>query len=217
MVFGVDSWAELKHPDMTASVTNPFLSIFPRTPLPRIFNTLGDIEVIALVAAKMAELTGDERFNDYWKFVREDSTDVYLQRDPRLLDQHQGLPSSPTWKRRPWQGVPALMNSRTIPKAVGYEQVTDSRPWYTKSGPAGVLPRGGRVHRSGREPAGAPRARGLDVLRAERDRGPDARGPAAVPGPRMYGVKLDDLSCERPLRPQRGQDLGRDRKPRRTR
>ena len=43
IVFGVDSWAELKHPDMTASVTNPFLQIFPCTPLPRIFNTMGDI------------------------------------------------------------------------------------------------------------------------------------------------------------------------------
>ncbi|MGE3466848.1 MAG: molybdopterin-dependent oxidoreductase, partial [Pyrinomonadaceae bacterium] len=32
VVFGVDSWAELKHPDMTASVTNPFLLVFPKTP-----------------------------------------------------------------------------------------------------------------------------------------------------------------------------------------
>ena len=29
IVFGVDSWAELKQPDMTASVTNPFLQVFP--------------------------------------------------------------------------------------------------------------------------------------------------------------------------------------------
>ena len=29
VVFGVDCWAELKHPDMTASVTNPFLQVFP--------------------------------------------------------------------------------------------------------------------------------------------------------------------------------------------
>ncbi len=60
VVFGVDSWCELKHPDMTASVTNPFLSVFPRTSLPRIFHTLGDIEVMALVASKLAELTKDE-------------------------------------------------------------------------------------------------------------------------------------------------------------
>ena len=50
VVFAVDSWAELKHPDMTASVTNPFLQVFPRTPLPRIFDTRGDIECLALVA-----------------------------------------------------------------------------------------------------------------------------------------------------------------------
>ena len=80
VVFGVDSWAELKHPDMTASVTNPFLSVFPRTPIPRIFNTMGDVEVLALVGAEMAKLTNDNRFNDYWKFVRENRTDVYLQR-----------------------------------------------------------------------------------------------------------------------------------------
>jgi nitrate reductase alpha subunit len=33
VVFGVDSWGEFKHPDMAGSVTNPFVSIFPRTPL----------------------------------------------------------------------------------------------------------------------------------------------------------------------------------------
>ena len=35
---------------------------------------------IVLVSAKLADLTGDHRFNDYWKFVRDFRTDVYLQR-----------------------------------------------------------------------------------------------------------------------------------------
>ena len=39
IVYGVDSWAEAKVPDMTASCTNPFLQVFPRTPLPRLFDT----------------------------------------------------------------------------------------------------------------------------------------------------------------------------------
>jgi nitrate reductase / nitrite oxidoreductase, alpha subunit len=69
VVFGVDSWAELKHPDMCASVTNPFLTVFPRTPLPRVFNTIGDIEVTAKVGAALAKLTGDRRLADTWKFV----------------------------------------------------------------------------------------------------------------------------------------------------
>ena len=31
-------------------------------------------------------------------------------------------------------GIPSIVMSWTNPKCVGYEQVTDSRPWYTKSG-----------------------------------------------------------------------------------
>ena len=62
VVFAVDSWSELKHPDMTASCTNPFLIVFPRTPLPRIFETRGDIEVLSIVGHAMAKTTGDDRF-----------------------------------------------------------------------------------------------------------------------------------------------------------
>jgi nitrate reductase alpha subunit len=133
VVFAVDSWAELKHPDMTASVTNPFLTVFPRTPLARVFETLGDIEILERVGEKLAERTGDARFRDCWRFVRERRTDVYLQ---RILDGsacargYRFLELEEKAKR----GVPALMMSRTYPKAVGFEQVEDSRPWYTKTG-----------------------------------------------------------------------------------
>ncbi len=133
VVFGVDSWAELKHPDMTASVTNPFLIVFPKTPVPRIFNTIGDIEVTTLVASKLAALTGDQRFNDMWKFVREQKTDVYLQ---RILDHSSNTKGYrfTDLEAKARDGVPALMNSRTSPKVVGYDQLADSSPWYTKSG-----------------------------------------------------------------------------------
>ncbi len=133
VVFGVDSWAELKHPDMTASVTNPFLQIFPRTPLPRIFNTMGDIDVLALAGAKMAELTGDKRFLDYWKFVRDGQTNVYLQRILSTSTNTKGYKIDEL-EAKAKEGIPMLLNSRTTPKVVGYEQVADSRPWYTKSG-----------------------------------------------------------------------------------
>jgi nitrate reductase alpha subunit len=133
VVFGVDSWAELKHPDMCASVTNPFLTIFPRTPLPRIFNTFGDIEVAAKVGFQLAALTGDRRFADCWKFVKEQRTDVYLQ---RILDHSSNTKGYDIkdLEAKAKDGVPAIMMNRTSPKAVGYEQVYDSRPWYTKSG-----------------------------------------------------------------------------------
>ena len=133
VVFAVDSWSELKHPDMTASVTNPFLTVFPRTPIPRAFETIGDIEVLALVGRKMAELTGDPRFREMWRFVEEGRTDVYLQ---RILDHSSNTKGYDFLEieEKARQGIPTLMMNRTYPKAVGYEQVNDSRPWYTKTG-----------------------------------------------------------------------------------
>ncbi len=133
VVFGVDSWAEMKTPDMTASVTNPFLAVYPRTPLKRMFNTIGDIEVAALVSSKFAELTGDKRFLDYWKFVRDGNVEVYLQRILDASSSTRGFKFSDL-EDKARRGIPAIMEGRTTPKAVGYEQVTDSRPWYTKSG-----------------------------------------------------------------------------------
>jgi nitrate reductase alpha subunit len=133
VVFAVDSWAELKQPDISASVTNPFITVFPRTPLERVFETRGDIEVLALVGRALAERTGDPRFADCWRFVDAGRVDVYLQ---RILD-HSACAAGYRFadlEEKAKRGVPALLLSRTYPKAVGYEQVHDGRPWYTKSG-----------------------------------------------------------------------------------
>jgi nitrate reductase alpha subunit len=133
VVFAVDAWAELKHPDISASVTNPFITVFPVTPLARPFETRGDIEVLALVAQALAARTGDRRFGECFAFVAEGRVEAYLQRildasacaaGYRIDDLHE----------KAKRGIPALLLARTYPKAVGYEQVTESRPWYTKSG-----------------------------------------------------------------------------------
>ncbi len=194
VVFGVDSWGELKHPDMTASVTNPFLILFPRTPIERIFNTVGDIDVFALVSSKLGKLTGDKRFEDYWKFVREDKTDVYLQ---RILDQSTNTKgySFKDLHDKALEGVPALMNSRTTPKSVGYDQITDSTPWYTKSG---------RLEFYREEPEFIEAGENLPVHREPVDStflepniiiAPkhEALRPS---GPEAYGVARDDLTCD---------------------
>jgi nitrate reductase alpha subunit len=194
VVFGVDSWAELKHPDMTASPTNPFLQVFPRTPLKRIFQTIGDIEVLALVAGRLAELTGDQRFNDYWKFVREGRTEVYLQRVLNGSTNTKGYQFADL-EARALKGIPALMNSRTTPKNVGYEQVADSRPWYTKSGRLEFYREEDEFINAGenlpvhREP--------VDSTFYEPNVIVAARHEAIRPeGPEVYGVKRGDLSCE---------------------
>ncbi|MFN0119651.1 MAG: molybdopterin-dependent oxidoreductase, partial [Blastocatellia bacterium] len=194
VVFGVDSWAELKHPDMTASVTNPFLIVFPRTPVPRIFHTIGDIEVLALVSSKLAELTGDNRFNDYWKFVREGRTDVYLQ---RILDHSTNTKGYKftELEAKALEGVPALMNSRTTPKSVGYDQVTDSTPWYTKSGRLEFYREENEFIEAGenlpvhREPVDSTFYEPNIIIAPKHE----AMRPD---GPEKYGVSRDDLSCE---------------------
>jgi nitrate reductase alpha subunit len=194
VVFGVDSWAELKHPDMTASVTNPFLQIFPRTPLPRIFDTRGDIEILALVGAEMAKLTGDRRFSDCWKFVHEGRVDVYLQ---RILDHSSNTKGYKieALEAKAKEGVPALMNSRTSPKAVGYEQIVDARPWYTKTGRLEFYREEDEFIEAGenlpvhREPVDSTFYE-PNVIVAPRHEAIRAAGPE------QYGARRDDLSCE---------------------
>ncbi len=194
VVFGVDSWAELKQPDMTASVTNPFLSFFPRTPLPRIFDTLGDIEVLALVGAKMAELTGDQRFNDYWKFVRDEKADVYLQRVLDFSTSSKGYKAEEL-ERLAVEGIPALMNNRTVPKSVGYEQITDSRPWYTKTGRLEFYREEDEFIEAGenlpvhREPVDSTFYETNVIVAPPHE----ALRPA---GPEQYGVPLTDMRCD---------------------
>ncbi|GAB4349864.1 MAG: hypothetical protein Kow0099_33110 [Candidatus Abyssubacteria bacterium] len=133
LVFAADSWGEPKNPDMCASVTNPFLTLYPVTPIPRIHDTRGDIEIIAMVGKRIGELIDEPRYKDYWKFVDDQNVGVYLQRILSHSSTTVGYSFSELHEKAK-QGIPALMMSRTTPRAVGYEQVEESVPWYTMTG-----------------------------------------------------------------------------------
>lgn len=133
IVFPVDSWAEFKQPDATISVTNPFLYIFPRTPLKRIFNTQHDIEVAAGIGRAMGDVLDDPRCKDYWKFVTNDRVDVYAQRIFDLSNSTKGYDFLDLEKKAQ-AGIPALLMTRTSPKVGGWEQTNEDKPYYTKSG-----------------------------------------------------------------------------------
>jgi nitrate reductase alpha subunit len=133
IVLPVDSWAELKYPDMTAAVTNPFLQIFPRTPLKRIHDTQGDIETLAGVGRALATVTGDTRFADYWKFVTDNQVEVYLQRIVDASTAARGYQID-ALEANAAQGIPALLLTRTYPKIMGWEQSNENQPHYTRSG-----------------------------------------------------------------------------------
>jgi nitrate reductase alpha subunit len=133
IVFGVDSWGEFKHPDATASVTNPFLQIFPRSPIARLHDTQADIEVFAGVSEALANRLEDERFRDYWKFVRSGRVDVYLQRIFDSTSMAKGYDVREL-EEKAKRGIPALLMSRTYPKIVGWEQAHEDKQWYGKTG-----------------------------------------------------------------------------------
>lgn len=133
VVFACDSWAEFKEPDMCASCTNPFLQIYPRTPMKRVFDTKPDIEIIARVAEKLGDITGDKRMKQMFKFALDQDTGEYIQRIINASANLKGYQFSKL-EENAKQGIPALMNTRTYPRASSFEQAKSEMPWYTKSG-----------------------------------------------------------------------------------
>ncbi|MCH7738675.1 MAG: molybdopterin-dependent oxidoreductase [Chloroflexi bacterium] len=130
VVFPVDSWVEFSRPDMTASCTNPFVQMFPRGGIKRLHDTRQDIEVFAAVAKALGDRTGDERFARHWQFVEEDNVEVYLQ---RIIDASSTLRG---YNAREMIAADKgfLTLFRTYPRIPGWEQIQESRPFFTRTG-----------------------------------------------------------------------------------
>jgi nitrate reductase alpha subunit len=133
VVFPVDSWAEMKYPDATISVTNPFLYIFPATPLPRIHDTRSDLDVAAGVCQAIGQQIDEPRLTEYWRFLHPGQARPYLQ---RILDHSNATRGYriEDLEVKAAQGIPAILQTRTYPKCGGWEQAHEDRPWYTRSG-----------------------------------------------------------------------------------
>ncbi|HXG76815.1 MAG TPA: molybdopterin-dependent oxidoreductase [Gaiellaceae bacterium] len=133
LVFPADSWAEFKLPDLTASCTNPFLLAFPRTPLERIHDTRSDYEILAGVAARLAEVVGEPRMRAYWRGILDGDPAPYLQRVLSGSNATRGVRFEELHASCA-EGVPFLMNTRTYPRHAGWEQRQEDKPWYTPTG-----------------------------------------------------------------------------------
>lgn len=195
IVFAVDSWAEFKVPDMTASCTNPFVQVFPTTPLKRIFDTKPDIEIIANVAKAIGEEVGESRLTDAFKFVHDGNVEAYLQ---RIIDGSGSIRGNhfEDMHKKAKEGIPTIVNNRTYPRASSYEQsVTEERPWYTKSGRLEFYRPEKEFMDSGenlvvyREPIDSTHYE-PNVIVAQKHEGIRPKTPAD------YGVLESDLSCE---------------------
>jgi nitrate reductase alpha subunit len=179
---------------MTASCTNPFVQIFPTSPIARAFDTAADIEIIAGVSKALAEIYQDRRFADAWTFVDQGKVETYLQ---RIIDGSFSLKGYDVDElhRLAATGVPALINVRTYPRLSSWEQARGEQPWHTKSG---------RLEFYRYEPEFVASGENLVVYREPIDsthREPNvivaAPHPAIRPtGPAAYGLQPDDLSTE---------------------
>ena len=129
VAFPANSWMEFENYEVTASCSNPFLQIWKGGIKP-LYDTKDDTMIMAELAKKLSQLTGDKRFAEYWKFALEKRPEVYIQ---RLLDASattRGYKVEDILKR----GGAALMLFRTYPRVPFWEQIHDSLPFFTSTG-----------------------------------------------------------------------------------
>jgi len=128
-----NSWVEFQDLEVTASCSNPFLQIWKGGIKP-VHDSKDDLTILAGIASALADVTGDKRFRDYFKFEYEGKRSIYLQ---RLLDSctttaGYQLDDILAGKHGPPGG--ALMNFRTYPRIPFWEQVHENQPFFTDTG-----------------------------------------------------------------------------------
>jgi nitrate reductase alpha subunit len=128
-----NSWLEFEDLEVTASCSNPFLQIW-KGGIPPVFSSKDDAVILAGIAKALSEVTGDQRFKDYFRFEYEGKRGVYLQRllDTCTTTAGYKLSDIMAGKHGPPGG--ALMQFRTYPRVPFYEQVHDSEPFFTDTG-----------------------------------------------------------------------------------
>jgi nitrate reductase alpha subunit len=128
-----NSWLEFEDLEITASCSNPFLQIW-KGGIPPVFDSRDDLMILAGIAQALAEVTGDRRFADYFKFALEGKRAVYIQRllDTCTTTAGYRLDDVMAGKYGPPGG--ALMLFRTYPRIPFWEQVHDSLPFHTDTG-----------------------------------------------------------------------------------
>lgn len=125
----VPSWLETTLPDINGSGSNPFCNIWKGGMKP-LYDSKMDAETVAGVARKLAEMTGDARFREYYKYILEGKAEWYIQRILDASTTLKGYNCEEILK----SGRPVLMNFRTYPRITAFEQIQESVPFYNKTG-----------------------------------------------------------------------------------
>ena len=133
VVLPANSWLEFQTYEMGGSCSNPFLQIW-KGGIEPLHDTRDDIAIFAGVAVALAELTGESRFADNWKFALEGKPEVYLDRILGATFTTEGYTVEDILKGKYGEPGGALMQYRTYPRIPFYEQIKDSLPFYTDTG-----------------------------------------------------------------------------------
>lgn len=139
VVLPVNSWAEFQDLEIGGSCSNPFIQAWGGDGIKPVHDTVDDAMVFSLVSDALAKQHKDKRFSDYWKYVKEKKSRVYIQ---RVLDScittrgKDGPYKIDKIMAGDYGGEPgaALFLFRTYPRIPFYEQVNDSLPFYTDCG-----------------------------------------------------------------------------------
>jgi nitrate reductase alpha subunit len=79
VVLPVNSWMEMEDYECGGSCSNPYLQVWKGGIKP-VHDTVDDANVFAGIARALSKTTGDRRFADYFKFVTEKKSKIYIQR-----------------------------------------------------------------------------------------------------------------------------------------
>jgi nitrate reductase alpha subunit len=131
VVLPANSWMEANTWELGASCSNPFVQVW-KGGIEPLNDTRDDIAIFAGIADALAELTGDERFSEYFMFA--DRPEVYLDRVLAGSWTTEGYTVEDLTSGR--YGVPggALMQYRSYPRIPFKEQIEESLPFYTDTG-----------------------------------------------------------------------------------
>src|SRR2546425_645648 len=129
VAMAINSWLEFTYPEFAASCSNPYIQIWKGGIRP-LYDTRNDMDTYIGVAIKWAEMTGDKKFLDLWKFVIENKVDVYLQRIFDAANTTYGYNAKTLMQsEKGW-----FVMTRTYPRQPFWEHVNESKPMWTRTG-----------------------------------------------------------------------------------
>jgi nitrate reductase alpha subunit len=129
VAFACNSWMEFTYPEMTMTVSNPWVQIWKGGIRP-LYDTRNDADTFAGAAAKLTEITGDARMKGVFHFVYQNRVDVYPQRMLDASSTYYGYNVDTMLKsEKGW-----MVMVRTYPRHPLWEETNESKPQWTRSG-----------------------------------------------------------------------------------